>query len=75
MGVPHPYKQEIAKVFIILKDGLEESYTIKRKIMEYAEKNLSHYMLPREYIYKKEFPRTKYFKVDYNALKDELLKK
>lgn len=75
VGIPHSYKQEIAKVFIILKDGVEESYTVKRKIMEYAEKNLSHYMLPREYIYKKEFPRTKYFKIDYNALKDELLKK
>ena len=57
-----------------LKDGVEESYTVKKKIMEYAEKNLAHYMLPREYIYLKEFPRTKYFKVDYNKLKESIMK-
>ena len=75
VGVPHPYKQEVAKAFIILEDGVEETYTIKKNIMDYAKKNLSHYMLPREYIYKREFPKTKMAKTDYNALRDELLKK
>lgn len=75
VGVPHPYKQEVAKAFIILEDGVEETYTVKKNIMDYAKKNLSHYMLPREYIYKKEFPKTKLLKTDYNALRDELLKK
>lgn len=75
VGIPHPYKQEVAKAFIILEDGVEESYTVKKNIMDYAKKKLSHYMLPREYIYKKEFPKTKLMKTDYNALRDELLKK
>ena len=75
VGVPHPYKKEIAKAFIILKDGVEESYTVKKEIMDYAEKNLAHYMIPREYIYKKEFPKTKMAKTDYLALRDELIKK
>ena len=75
VGVPHPYKQEVAKAFIILKDGVEESYTVKKEIMDYAKKNLSHYMIPREYIYKKQFPKTKYMKTDYSKLRDELLNK
>ena len=75
VGIPHSYKQEIAKAFIILEDGVEESYTIKKEIMDYASKNLAHYMLPREYIYKKEFPKTKLDKTDYLALRDELIKK
>ena len=75
VSMPDPYRGEIAKVFIILKDGVEESYTVKRKIMEYAEKNLAHYMLPREYIYKKEFPKTKYLKTDFKKLQEELLNK
>ncbi len=75
VGVPHPYKKEIAKAFIILKDGVEESYTVKKAIMDYAEKNLAHYMIPREYIYKREFPKTKMAKTDYLALRDELIKK
>lgn len=75
VGVPHPYKQEIAKAFIILEDGVEESYTIKKNIMDYAKKNLANYMIPREYIYKKEFAKTKMAKTDYNALRDELINK
>ncbi|MBE6157059.1 MAG: long-chain fatty acid--CoA ligase [Firmicutes bacterium] len=75
VGVPHPYKQEVAKAFIILNDGVEETYTVKKNIMDYAKKNLSHYMLPREYIYKKEFPKTKLLKTDYNALRNELIQK
>ena len=75
VGVPHPYKQEVAKVFIVLKDDVAETYTVKKEIMDYASKNLAHYMLPREYIYKKEFPKTKYMKTDYNKLREELLNK
>lgn len=75
IGVPHSYKGEIVKAFIILEDEIEESYTVKNDIMNYAKKNLSHYMLPREYIYKSEFPKTKLMKTDYNKLRDELLKK
>ena len=75
MGVPHSYKQEVAKAFIILQDDIEESYTVKKEIMDYAEKNLAHYMLPREYIYKKEFPKTKLAKTDYLALREELVSK
>ena len=67
IGVPHPYKKEVAKAFIILEDGVEESYTTLKNIMNYASKNLAHYMLPREYIFKKEFPKTKMAKVDYKA--------
>lgn len=74
VGVPHPYKQEVAKAFIILEDGVEETYTVKKNIMDYAKKNLSHYMLPREYIYKREFPKTKLLKTDYNKLREELIK-
>ncbi len=73
VGVPHPYKKEIAKAFIILKDNVEETYTVKKEIMDYAKTNLAHYMIPREYIYKKEFPKTKMAKTDYRALRDELI--
>lgn len=74
VGVPHPYKKEIAKAFIILEDGVEETYTVKKNIMDYAKKNLAHYMLPREYIYKTEFPKTKLAKTDYKKLEEEAKK-
>ena len=73
VGVPHPYKQEVAKAFIILEDGVEESYTVKKNIMDYAKKHLAHYMIPREYIFKDEFPKTKMAKTDYKKLQEELI--
>lgn len=75
VGIPHPYKQEVAKAFIILEDGVEESYTVKKNIMDYAKKNLANYMLPREYIFKTEFPKTKMAKTDYKKLQEEACKK
>ncbi len=75
VGVPHPYKKEIAKAFIMLNDGVEESYTVKKEIMDYTNKKLAHYMIPKEYIFKKEFPKTKMAKTDYRALQEELLNK
>ena len=75
VGVPHSYKQEVAKAFIILEDDIEETYTVKKEIMDYAKKNLAHYMIPREYIYKKEFPKTKMAKTDYKKLQEELINK
>jgi len=75
VGVPHPYKKELVKAFIILEDDVEESYTVKKNIMDYAKKNLAHYMIPREYIYKKEFPKTKLAKTDYKKLQEELINK
>jgi len=75
VGVPHPYKKEVAKAFIILEDGVEETYTVKKNIMDYAKKNLAHYMIPKEYIFKDEFPKTKLAKTDYKKLQEELTNK
>ena len=75
IGVPHPYKKEVAIAYIILEDKVEDNYTTKKYIMDYAKKNLVNYMIPREYIVKKEFPKTKMAKVDYLALQKEYLKK
>ncbi len=75
VGVPHSYKGEIVKAFIILEDDVKETYTVKKEIMDYMNKKVAHYMIPREYIYKKEFPKTKYLKTDYKKLQDELINK
>lgn len=75
VGVPHSYKGEVVKAFILLEDGVELTYTIQKNIMEHAKKNLAHYMLPKEYIFKDSFPKTKMQKVDYQKLRDELIQK
>ncbi len=68
VGVPHPYKKEVVKVYIVLKDGLVLNSEIKKSIREYCEKNIAAYALPYAYGYRKELPKTKIGKVAYKEL-------
>ena len=71
IGVPHPYKGQVAKAYIVLKDGVEETGKIKKEIQELCKKNISKYSLPKEYEYRKSLPTTKVGKVAYTELEKE----
>ena len=68
IGIPHPYKNEMVKVYIVLKDEYVLNSEIKKSIKEYCEKNIASYALPYAYGYRKELPKTKIGKVAYNEL-------
>ena len=70
VGVPHPYKQEVPKAFIVLKEGFHGLF-IKSEIKSYAEKRLAKYMMPTEFVYRKKLPRTKLGKVDFKTLQED----
>lgn len=74
VGVPHPYKKEVVKAYIVLKDGIVLNSEVKKSIKEHCEKNIAGYALPYAYGYRKELPKTKIGKVAYKELvndKDE----
>lgn len=68
VGVPHPYKKEVAKAYIVLKCGVVLNSEIKKSIREYCEKNIASYALPYAYGYRKELPKTNLGKVAYREL-------
>ena len=68
VGVPHPYKKEVAKAYIVLKEGIELSGEVKKSIKEHCEKNIAAYALPYAYGYRKELPKTLVGKVAYREL-------
>ena len=68
VGVPHPYKKEVAKAYIVLKEGIELNSEVKKSIKEHCEKNIAAYALPYAYGYRKELPKTKLGKVAYREL-------
>lgn len=70
VGVPHPYKQEVPKAFIVLKDGFHGVF-IKNEIKEYCKKNLAKYMVPHDFVYRKKLPKTKLGKVDFKKLESD----
>ncbi len=76
IGIPHPYKVTVAKAFIVLKDGVEESDELLASIKELVEKNLARFSWPYEYEFRKELPKTLVGKVAYNVLiHEEKMKK
>ena len=71
IGIPHPYKQEVAKAFIVLKPGFHGLF-IKAEIKSFCKKNLAKYMVPYEFVYRKNLPKTKLGKVDFKKLQSDL---
>ena len=71
IGVPHPYKVQVPKAFIVLKDGYKDSAKVRAEIKEYCEKNLAKYMLPKEYVFRESLPKTMIGKVDFKKLEEE----
>lgn len=68
VGVPHPYKKEVVKAYIVLKKGIELNTEVKKCIKEHCEKNIASYALPYAYGYRKELPKNKVGKVIYQEL-------
>ncbi len=70
VGVPHPYKQEVPKAFIVLKEGYIGMF-MKEEIKAYCKKKLAKYMIPSEFVIRKRLPKTKLGKVDFKSLQKD----
>lgn len=71
IGIPHAKKSQVAKAFIILKDGIKPSKEIEKSIKEHCEKNLAKYSLPYVYEFRDSLPKTLVGKVAYRKLMEE----
>ena len=75
IGIPHPYKVQVAKAFIVLKKGIEPSSDLEKELKEYCEKNLAKYMIPKKFEFRDSLPKTMVGKVNYRELEKEELNK
>jgi len=72
--VPHQYKKEVAKAYIVLKNGKEKSDATKAEIRDYCKKKLMHYSVPYIYEFVDILPKTAYNKIDFMKLQKESTK-
>ena len=75
IGVPHPYKVQVAKAFIVLEDGVPKNDKILDSIKELCERNLARYSWPHEYEFRDKLPKTLIGKIAYTKLEEEEKKK
>lgn len=71
IGIPHKYKVEVAKAYIVLEEGYSDSFSTKKSIKEHCEKNLPEYAFPYEYEFRKSLPTTLIGKVNFRELEKE----
>jgi len=75
IGIPHPYKVEVAKAYIALKQGYRETPELRKELLELCEKNLAKYSIPKEWEFRKSLPKTIIGKVDFRKLQQENIEK
>jgi long-chain acyl-CoA synthetase len=68
IGIDHPYKVQVAKAFIVLKDYSKANEETLNSIKELVEKNLSRFSWPYDYEFRAELPKTLVGKIAYNVL-------
>lgn len=75
IGIPHEYKIQVPKAFIVLKNDVEASDEILKQIKAHCEMNLAKYSLPYEYEFRDELPKTLVGKIAYSRLEEEEISK
>lgn len=75
VGVPHPYKVNVAKAYVVLRQGFKASSSTKKSIKEHCKKNLSTYAIPKDFEFRQSLPKTLLGKVNYRELEEENKKK
>ena len=71
IGIPHPYKVQVPKAFIVLNEGYKADNALKKEIKEYCEKKMAFYMIPKEFVFRESLPKTLIGKVNYRELEAE----
>ena len=68
IGIPHKYKGEAPKAYIVLRENFDDTENLRDDISEYVKRSISKYSLPYEYEYVKEIPKTKVGKIAFTKL-------
>lgn len=71
IGIDHPYKNQVAKAFIVLREGVKLNSKIEKEIKKLCEQNVSKYALPYEYEFRSSLPTTAVGKVAFTKLEEE----
>ena len=74
IGIPHPYKVEVPKAFVVLKKGYKLNDELKEDLIKHCKKSLAYYSVPKEFEQLDRLPKTMIGKVDFKKLKEDSVK-
>lgn len=68
IGIYHPYKIQVPKAYIVLKEGYELTDELKKEIENLCKKNLNVYSVPYKYEFRDKLPQTLLGKINKKEL-------
>ena len=68
VGAPDEYRGQVAKAFVVPRDGVAVSDELKKKILTHCQAKLPKFSLPREIKFIESLPKTKLGKIAYAEL-------
>lgn len=71
VGIPHEYKGEVGKAFVVLKENVPNNFEVQLKLKAHLKKYLAKYEVPKEIKIVDELPMTLVGKVSYKDLKED----
>ena len=71
IGIPHPYKVQVPKAFIVLNEGYKFDKKLEKELKEMCKNKLAVFSVPKEFEIRTELPKTMYNKIDYKKLEKE----
>lgn len=71
VGKDDPTKGQVPVIYIVLKDGIKETESIKNEIITVCKKHMAGYALPSEIHFIKELPKTLLNKVAFKELEKQ----
>ena len=74
IGIPHQYKKEVPKAFVVLKKGYKLDDELIKELKEHCKKSLALYSIPKEFEQLDRLPKTMIGKVDFKKLKEQSVK-
>ncbi len=69
IGVPHPYKMQVVKAFVSVREGTDKQL-LEDRIKETIRQQLLRYAVPEEVEFIDEFPKTAVGKIDTRKLEE-----
>ena len=71
IGIPDERRGQRIRACVILKEGVPETAETKERLMEGMRREVAKYALPKEIVFRKEFPKTLVGKIAYHQLEEE----
>jgi long-chain acyl-CoA synthetase len=71
IGIPDPYKMQVVKAFVVLKDAAKASAEKEKELIEYCKKHLIKWSVPEQIEFRTSLPLTLVGKVAFSELEKE----